>query len=58
MLKRGYIILILGGALVVIRIGITVAYGIGITSIILNESIILSDVMVDPSDCESHSCRN
>jgi hypothetical protein len=49
MLKRGYIILVVGAALVVIGISLTAAYGIGIASIILNESIILSDVLVNSS---------
>jgi hypothetical protein len=49
MLKRGYIILVVGAALVVIGISLTAAYGIGFASIILNESIILSDVLVNSS---------
>jgi hypothetical protein len=49
MLKRGYIILLVGAALVVIGISLSAAYGIGIASVILNESIILSDVFVDSS---------
>jgi hypothetical protein len=49
MLKRGYIILLVGAALVIIGISVTAAYGIGIVSVILNESILLSDVLVDPS---------
>ena len=49
MLKRGYIILLVGAALVVIGISIEAAYGIGIASVILNESTILSDVLVDLS---------
>ena len=49
MLKRGYIILLVGAALVVIGISIEAAYGIGIASVILNESIILSDVSVGSS---------
>jgi hypothetical protein len=49
MLKKGYIILLVGAALVVIGISLTAAYGIGIASVILNESIILSDILIDPS---------
>ena len=49
MLKRGYIILLVGAALVIVGISVTAAYGIGIASIILNESIILSDVLIDSS---------
>ncbi|MGC1132960.1 MAG: hypothetical protein WA941_09055 [Nitrososphaeraceae archaeon] len=49
MLKRGYIILLVGAALVIIGISLTAAYRIGIASVILNESIILSDVSVDSS---------
>jgi hypothetical protein len=49
MLKRGYIILLVGAALVIIGISVTAVYGIGIVSVILNESILLSDVVVDPS---------
>jgi hypothetical protein len=49
MLRRGYIILLVGAALVIIGISLTAAYGIGIASVILNESIILSDVLVDSS---------
>jgi hypothetical protein len=50
MLKRGYIILLVGAAFVVIGICLTAAYGIGIASVILNESVILSDVLIDPSN--------
>jgi hypothetical protein len=50
MLKRGYIILLVGAALVTVGIGITAAYGIGIASLILNESIIITDVMLNPSE--------
>jgi len=50
MLKRGHIILLVGAALVIVGISITAAYGIGIASVILNESIILSDVLVNPSN--------
>jgi hypothetical protein len=50
MLKRGYIILLAGAALVVIGISLTAAYGIGIAGVILNESVILSDVLVDTSN--------
>ena len=50
MLKRGYIILLVGAALVVIGINLAAAYGIGIASVILNESVILSDVLVDTSN--------
>jgi hypothetical protein len=49
MLKRGYIVLLVGLALVVIGIIITAAYGVGIASVILNENIILSNVLVEPS---------
>ncbi|MGA7368613.1 MAG: hypothetical protein WBX01_05740 [Nitrososphaeraceae archaeon] len=49
MLKRGYIVLLVGVALVVIGIIITAAYGVGIASVILNENIILSNVLVEPS---------
>jgi hypothetical protein len=51
--------LLVGSALVVIGISLTAAYGIGIAGVILNESVILSDVLVDPSNSvNSHSRHN
>lgn len=55
MLKRGYLILIIGAALVTIGIIITAAYGMGIASVILSESVILTDVLVDPSESLNHT---
>lgn len=55
MLKRGYLILIVGAALVVIGITITAAYGIGIASVILSENAIITDVMIDPGESVNHT---
>lgn len=55
MLKRGYLILIIGAALVAIGIIITVAYGVGIASDILSESVIMTDVLVDPAESLNHT---
>ena len=55
MLKRGHIVLLVGAALVVIGISLTAAYGIGIAGVILNESIILSDILVVPSNSVNYT---
>ena len=55
MLKRGYLILIIGAALVVIGITMTAAYGIAIASVILSESVIITDVLVDPAESLNHT---
>ena len=47
--------MLVGAALVIIGISLTVAYGIGIAGVILNESVILSDVLVDPSNSVNHT---
>ncbi|MBD0360345.1 MAG: hypothetical protein ICV56_06495 [Nitrososphaeraceae archaeon] len=49
MLKRGYIILIAGAVLVVAGIALTAVYGSNLASLVLSESVILSDVHIDPS---------
>jgi hypothetical protein len=54
-LKRGYIILLVGAALVIIGVSVTAAYGIGIVSVLLNESVIISDVLIDPSSSVNHT---
>jgi hypothetical protein len=53
MLQRGYIILIIGAALVVAGIALTVAYGSSLASLVLRESIILSNVPINPSTSEN-----
>jgi hypothetical protein len=55
MLKRGYLILIIGAALVAIGIIITTAYGMSIASVILSESIIMTGVLVDPAESLNHT---
>lgn len=54
-MKRGYLILIVGAALVVIGITLTAAYGIGIASVILSENTIITDVMIDPAESVNHT---
>lgn len=49
MLQRGYIILIAGAALVVAGIALTAVYGSNLASLVLSESIILSDAPINPS---------
>ena len=49
MLKRGYIILIVGAVLVVAGIALTAVYGSNLASLVLSESVILSGVPIDPS---------
>src|SRR5829696_7998541 len=49
MLKRGYIILIAGAVLVIAGIALTAVYGSNLASLVLSESVILSDVPIDPS---------
>ena len=49
MLQRGYIILIAGAVLVVAGIALTAVYGSSLASLVLSESIILSDVPINPS---------
>lgn len=49
MLQRGYIILIAGAVLVIAGITLTAVYGSSLASLVLSESIILSDVPINPS---------
>jgi hypothetical protein len=53
MLQRGYIILIIGAVLVVAGIALTVVYGSSLGSLVLRESIILSNVPINPSTSEN-----
>jgi hypothetical protein len=53
MLQRGYIILIIGAVLVVAGIALTVVYGSSLASLVLRESIILSNVPINPSTSEN-----
>jgi hypothetical protein len=57
MLQRGYIILIIGAALVVAGIALTVAYGSSLASLVLRESIILSNVPINPSTSENRTLQ-
>ncbi|MGC1132243.1 MAG: hypothetical protein WA941_05440 [Nitrososphaeraceae archaeon] len=55
MLKRGYIILIAGGLLFVIGIALTVVYGIGMASTLLDETTVLDNVEIEPSESVNHT---
>jgi hypothetical protein len=57
MLQRGYIILIIGAALVVAGIALTVVYGSSLASLVLRESIILSNVPINPSTSENRTLQ-
>jgi len=49
MIERGYIILIAGAALVIVGITLIAIYGISLASLVLRESIILSNVPINSS---------
>jgi hypothetical protein len=55
MLKRGYIILIAGGLLFVIGIALIVVYGIGMASTLLDETTVLDNVEIEPSESVNHT---
>ncbi|MGA9934889.1 MAG: hypothetical protein WBP83_07170 [Nitrososphaeraceae archaeon] len=55
MLKRGYLILIVGAALFIIGIILTATYGMSIVSLTLSENIILADVSISPSKSINHT---
>jgi hypothetical protein len=55
MLKRGYIILIAGGSLFAIGIALTVVLGIGMASTLLDETIVLDNVEIEPSESVNHT---
>jgi hypothetical protein len=57
MLQRGYIILIIGAVLVVAGIALTVVYGSSLASLVLRESIILSNVPINPSTSENRTLQ-
>jgi hypothetical protein len=57
MLQRGYIILIIGAVLVVAGIALTVVYGSSLGSLVLRESIILSNVPINPSTSENRTLQ-
>jgi hypothetical protein len=55
MLKRGYIILIAGGSLFAIGIVLTVVHGIGMASTLLDETTVLDNVEIEPSESVNHT---
>jgi hypothetical protein len=55
MLKRGYMILIGGASLFVLGVIITSIYGAGMANIILNESTVLENVEIKPSESVNHT---
>jgi hypothetical protein len=55
MLKRGYMILIGGASLFVIGVILTSVYGISMANIILNESTVLENVEIGPSESVNHT---
>jgi len=56
MIKRGYIILIAGGdSLFVIGIALTVVYGIGMATTLLDETIVLDNVEIESSESVNHT---
>ncbi len=55
MLNRGYIILIAGGSLFAIGIALTVVYGIDMASTLLDETTVLDNVEIEPSESVNHT---
>lgn len=55
MLKRGYLILIAGAALIVIGLVLTASYGMSFVTMSLSENIILADVSINPSESINHT---
>jgi hypothetical protein len=55
MLKRGYTILIGGASLFVIGVVLTSIYGVSMANIILNESTVLENVEIKPSESVNHT---
>jgi hypothetical protein len=55
MLKRGYLILIGGAALLVIGLILTASYGMSFVTMSLSENIILADVSINPSESINHT---
>jgi len=55
MLKRGYIILIAGGSLFAIGIALTFAYSIGMASTLRDETTVLDNVEIEPSESVNHT---
>ena len=55
MLKRGYIILIAGGSLFAIGIALTVVHGIDIASTLLDETTVLDNFEIEPSESVNHT---
>lgn len=55
MLKRGYLILIAGGALCAIGLILTALYGMSFVTMSLSENIILADVSINPSESINHT---
>jgi hypothetical protein len=55
MLKRGYMILIGGASLFVIGVILTSVYSISMANIILNESTVLENVEIGPSESVNHT---
>lgn len=55
MLKRGYLILIAGAALIVIGLVLTASYGMSFVTMSLSKNIILADVSINPSESINHT---